>query len=133
MITWRSFHQTTDISLLNQIETELGISFPEEYIEIASKFDSGVPDKMIFIAGNKERVFQRLISIRTDKHPNIKDARKWVDLSETLIPFALDPFGSMLCFDYSVGQFPVIVFHETETEQLFEVCHSFSEFLKELS
>lgn len=133
MISWRSFHPTDDISLLNQIETELGISFPEEYIGLVPKFDSGVPDKMFFIAGNKERVFQRLISIRPEKHPNIEDARKWVDSPDILIPFALDPFGSLLCFDYSVGQTPAVVFHETETEQIFEVCHSFSDFLKRLS
>lgn len=132
MITWRSFHAIDDISLLKELERDLNISFPEKYIGLSSNFDSGVPNKMLFIAGNKERVFQRLISIRQDKHPNIKDARKWVDLSETLIPFALDPFGSLLCFDYSAGKDPAVVFHETETEHIFEVCRNFNEFLEVL-
>ncbi len=132
MITWRSFHQTADTSVIQTIESQFEISFPKEYIQLVMKYDSGVPDKKLFEAGGKQRVFQRLISIRADKHPNISDAVQWVDQDVTRIPFALDPFGNMLCFAYSGNQIPEIVFVESENNTTYSVSQSLDAFLEAL-
>ncbi|MBO1580102.1 SMI1/KNR4 family protein [Bacillus sp. XF8] len=52
---------------------------------------------------------------------------------EGIIPFARDPFGNLICFDYLADKLsPTIVFwdHEEQGEAAIEIiCHTFSELL----
>ena len=61
------------------------------------------------------------------------DALEWIDSDDKLIPFAIDPFGNIICFSYSGETDPSIAFAETESDSVYPVSSSFSEFLSNLS
>lgn len=53
--------------------------------------------------------------------------------SQKLIPFAKDPFGNLLCFDYRYNEkSPKIVFYDCEETTITTVCDSFTELLERL-
>ena len=131
MINWRGFQQVEDETLIHEVELKYGINLPKDYIQIVKKYDGGVPDRKVFQAGGKQRVFQRLISIQLCKHPNVLDAVEWID-SENSLPFALDPFGNVICFNIMNHLVDGILFIETETQAVFPVSSSLTDFINEL-
>lgn len=131
MINWRSYHRAENGTIIKEIESKFGISLPSDYTLIAINYDGGIPDKKIFTAGGKQRVFSRLISIQPNKHPNVLDALEWID-SNNFIPFALDPFGNIICFYISNPREIEISYIETETQTVYSVSSSFGAFINGL-
>lgn len=129
MINWRRFQKVSDTALIREVESKYNVVLPNEYILIVKNYDGGVPDKKVFIAGGKERVFQRFISIQKNKHPNLLDTAEWLDSDKTIIPFAMDPFGNYICFEFADKNVNNITYTETETNTTYVVCSSFKEFL----
>lgn len=54
---------------------------------------------------------------------------------QKLVPFARDPFGNLLCFDYRYNENnPKVVFFENESEKptIIPVCNSFTDLINRL-
>ncbi len=139
-INWLSRKPPTDTSLVKKLEHSLGVSFPKKYVEIVSKFPMGHPDKMCFdMPGRQEAVFSRLLEIPLDNNGGIYSDYNFISRnleSSRIIPFAEDPFGNFICFDYhDTNSNPSVVFwdHEADSdageESLKFVANSFDEFL----
>lgn len=129
MLTWRGYKATEDNSVLTAIERNNQIILPVEYKDTVMRFNKGVPSKKLIQCDGKERVFARLITITPDVHPNVIDAVKWVEESNRVIPFGLDPFGNLFAFKYSGAEDYEIVYLDGEMGTTHLICSSFSDFL----
>jgi hypothetical protein len=138
-ITWDSTHGAVDMSQVNKIEEALGVNLPKDYIECARINNGGYPSKEAFDFGTRtEVVFNRLLSFHESKNNYIVSVFNGLRelLTDEIYPFASDPFGNYLCFDYSSGgKSAVIVFwdHELAPEKaISKVCNTFTELLEKL-
>lgn len=118
-----------------EVEKLFGFQFPSDYKQCIIKNNGGYPEPNIFDSddGRLEAVFNNLISF-TDTNINIKMFHEFS--SEKLIPFARDPFGNLLCFDYSKNvNSPHIIFYNTEESEIAlisPICKSFTDLLERL-
>lgn len=99
---WLSVKGKITIEDINKAEELLKIKYPLYYKNIVLSYNRGVPRPNQFIVSNTERVFNRLLSITEDVELNVfsvYEIMKENGLSN-LIPFASDPFGNYICFDY---------------------------------
>ncbi|WHX50171.1 SMI1/KNR4 family protein [Paenibacillus woosongensis] len=81
-----------------------------------------------------EGIFESLLSF-TSEYSNIEVVHELTSLPENIIPFARDPFGGLICFDYRPSNdVPVIVFFDEELENnnITFICESFSELINRL-
>lgn len=132
-ITWKGTRKADSPELLREVEHKYGIRYPHAYELIVMEYNAGIPDCSDFAAaGLGERVFGRLISVNREDHPNILDAALWQNdrTSEIKrIPFALDPFGNMICFRYGENGSCAVVFIDHETGREFYLADTFEKFL----
>ncbi len=103
---------------IKQVAELFQISFPNDFIETVSANNGGFPKPNCFevIDGNEE-VFNNLITFDLSSKYSILNIYDGIKdrLMDKVFPFARDPFGNYLCFDYRNGANPVIVFWEHET------------------
>lgn len=125
---------------IKYVEDILGIKFPEDYIRCIKNNDGAYPVPDTFNIKNDEETLNNLLSLHKDKgnfmlqvYENVKDR-----MLEKIIPFARDPFGNLICFDYSNDNQPTIVFWEHEKafndkeKAITFICNTFVEFLNML-
>lgn len=141
-IKWISCQRKTTIEELSQTEKILSVCFPNKYKEIVLEFNGASTLQNCWnLPNGEEKVFDRLLSFNKDDKENIYFALETFQEKGTkrLIPFASDPFGNDICFDYSTSNTnPSIVFHDHERAYEDDayngefVCSSFDEFLNML-
>lgn len=120
--------------VVRRVERQLGEKFPPSYVECVKKYNNGAPEAYLYYMENGgERVFGQLIDINDllDVYETLIKEHKG---PEHVIPFAEDPAGNFICFDYrgiSDGEEPSIVFfdHEVEGGDIEKICDSFSDLL----
>jgi hypothetical protein len=117
-----------------KVEEALDVSFPSDYVDCVLLKNGGqpIPDTFDF-EGRTEAVFNSLIDLNLDEGRNIVKVYHHLKdrLPGKVYPFADDPFGNYLCFDYRGGKDPSVVFwdHEQSNDEVSFVCNSFSELL----
>lgn len=100
---------------VRKVGEQLGVDLPESYVKIASQFNGGCPDDDIFDApGRPECVFDYLLSIPDGLSEFIEDTED--RMPKSILPFATDPFGNAICFDYRQKGVPKIVFWDHEAK-----------------
>ncbi|MBP3041174.1 SMI1/KNR4 family protein [Bacillaceae bacterium Marseille-Q3522] len=132
---WLFSGEHLDEKKITEVEKSFGFKFPADYKQCIMKNNGGFPEPNIFDCddGRTEAVFNNLISF-TDENLNIK---MFYEFSlQKLIPFARDPFGNLLCFDYRDNdESPKIVFYNCEENGITlvtPVCESFTVLLDRL-
>ena len=100
MLEWKSYHTVTDDSVIRAVEQRIGRRLPPEYVDVAMQYSGGAPMPRVFTVCEQEMVFNRLISVAPDRHPNLLDALAWAEdaAGPRLVPFATDVFGNLICF-----------------------------------
>ncbi|MBA4538836.1 SMI1/KNR4 family protein [Bacillus aquiflavi] len=132
---WLFSDESLDEKKIIEVERLFGFKLPDDYKKCIMENNGGFPEPNIFNCddGRIEAVFNNLISF-TDENLNIKMFYEFS--SQKLIPFARDPFGNLLCFDYSKNnESPKIVFYnyeETGSASITPVCKSFTALLDRL-
>ncbi|MDM5358771.1 SMI1/KNR4 family protein [Peribacillus sp. ACCC06369] len=124
-----------DEGVIASIERVFEIEYPDDYKMCVMRYNGGFPEPNIFNFGEGQQgVFNDLISF-TDNDINIGMFYELFS-SPTLkgiVPFARDPFGSYLCFDYRNNYpSPKIIFFNHEEEALSLVCDTFSDLLEQM-
>ncbi|MGG1639101.1 SMI1/KNR4 family protein [Paenibacillus sp. NRS-1760] len=123
------------------VEKKLDISFPSDFVECAKLNNGGQPVPDTFdLQGRRGAVFNALLSLNIDESRNILSVYENIKtrLPRNIYPFADDPFGNYLCFDYRDSTSPVVVFWDHEhadngqAAALSYVCNSFSQLLNKL-
>lgn len=140
-ITWINANENKITNnQIKQLEQYFNIKFPNDFIECVQKYDGGYPTPDNFnIPNQDENSLNNLLTLDSNKkysiletYYNTKDR-----LPDKIYPFAKDPFGNLLCFDYrDTSDSPSIVFwdHEEEDieEAIYPVCPTFTELLDSL-
>ncbi len=115
-IRWICENDNVEIKTISNVETILGVKFPKDYIETVMKNDGGYPKPNRFDVNDNEEVFNNLLSFDDEDYSNIINTYNDIKdrLVKKVIPFAEDPFGNMICFDYRNSDKPVVVFWDNE-------------------
>jgi len=140
-VTWASTHGPATMEEIERVEVYLGLTLPADYLGVAVSNSGGYPSRDAFdFEHKKEAVFNRLLSLHPDRENSIVNVYNEIRdrLVDGIVPFADDPFGNYLCFDYRGGEIPTIVYwdHEvaasTPEQAVFYVSSSFSGLLAKL-
>jgi hypothetical protein len=138
-IEWLFCHEQVDDKVIDGIESQLNVKFPEDYIDCAKINHGGNPSLQVYdFPEHYEAVFNSLLSLSPDESSYIVDVYNNVKkrLVDNIIPFADDPFGNLICFDYRNGTDNVsIVFwdhelsYEDSQKALTPICATFTSLL----
>lgn len=139
-IVWKNGNKIS-INEIIKVEIELGVKFPEKYVEIVSKYNGGYPKPDTFLGETIESGFSELIKIEemvkfkeissTTYHRFINDDQEELLRYISLVPFAFDAGGGKLCFDYYNNETPTVIFL-TDIYDIDFVANSFEELLENL-
>ena len=133
---WFADGDPIDESTVESVAEAWGVRFPKKYVRIAAKYNGGCPDRDIFdVDGRPECVFDYLLTVPNEIIECYDDTKD--RLPAGVYPFATDPFGNAICFDYRKGPKPKVVFwdHEAAADdprQVLPIAESFTAFLKNL-
>ena len=140
-IQWKWAELPVDEIHLTDIQKELCISFPNDFLELVKKSNGGYPSAKYFdLPSRKDAVLNKLLSVSEGgDDPSLMETYKNVckRLPPKIIPFASDPFGNLICFDYRESP-PSVCFWEHEiasrdvNASIFPVSKDFHQFLSEL-
>ncbi len=136
-IKWICENDALSNEFIGYTEEKLGIKFPLDFIRIAMQNDGGYPSPNRYTLNETQEIFNNLLSFDEDDISNIIQTYKDVEdrLLENVIPFAEDPFGNLICFDYRKNDVPSIVFWDHEiafsdkAKAIAFICDSFSDLL----
>lgn len=139
-LRWICENESVETTTISKVEYIFGIEFPRDYVECIIKNNGGYPKPNRFNLNGNEEVFNNFLSFDEEDSSNIINAYNDVKdrLIEKVIPFAEDPFGNLLCFDYRNSEQPIIVFWEHEKafnnkeNAISFICNTFSELLNML-
>ncbi|UKS64956.1 SMI1/KNR4 family protein [Rossellomorea marisflavi] len=157
-IEWQFADAAVSEEYVKKTGSELGFELPEDYIKCVALNNGANVEPDLFNVGNKEKVFGTLLSYDQDNDEYIVDVFNSykATLPNGLVPFAFDPAGNLICFDYKESKdSPFIVFWEHENawekemlmkeegltkeqaeeharENVFYVAKTFTEFLNKL-
>lgn len=98
-----------------EIGKQMGYLFPNDYVECATHNNGSAVLPYNFEVDGLHRVFGTLLSYEKESSENIyKVYRNYASsLPKGLIPFAFDPAGNLLCFDFKNNEDnPIVVFWE---------------------
>ncbi len=124
-----------DEKQITEVEQLFGYKLPDDFKKciVINNGGSPVPNTFDCDDGRIGAVFNNLLSF-TDVNINIRMFSEYAP--QKLIPFARDPFGNLLCFDYSTSEkFPKVVFYDcegTSSKVINPICDSFTELLDRL-
>lgn len=145
-ITWRWQKAPIGMAEIRNVEQLLGVKLPDDYIQCALINHGGYPTPDTFdLPGRPQAVFSHLLDYfhtqAKNKNPSILQVYTSIQnrLPAGIVPFAADPFGNFVCFDFRKQATPPTVvfwdhevaFHDREKALSF-VCNSFSELLSKL-
>ncbi|OAB38861.1 hypothetical protein PGLA_19575 [Paenibacillus glacialis] len=129
---WLFVDGPVEENIMNTVEKSFGVSFLSDYKECVIKFNGGYPEPNKFDFDNGiQGVFNDLISF-TNEDLNIQMFYNFnLDtFTRGIVPFARDPFGNLLCFDYRESKKePQIIFYNHEESDFVLICNSFTELL----
>lgn len=137
-IIWKYVNEQLTNQEISQVEDQLNIKFPKDYLEVVINNDGGYPSPNDFILNHSLETFNNLISFKTTDSSNIIETIEAVSdrLIEGVIPFGEDPGGNLICFDYRNNTMPTVVFWDHEIagggsldKAISFVCENFTEFM----
>ncbi|MBT2216286.1 SMI1/KNR4 family protein [Virgibacillus dakarensis] len=116
-VEWRSWDEQVTRKEVESVGEKLGVKFPLDYIEVAMEYNGAHVSPELFQVEGKEKVFGTLLTYDNEDDEHIlevfKDYRD--TLPEKIVPFAFDPSGNLICFDYKNHEDnPIVVFWEHE-------------------
>lgn len=135
-LTWKIIRPLANQTPIKKLEDILGVTFPKDYVECVMKNNAGYPSLKVFkTSSGIEHIFNNLLTLDENKKVNIFttfESLLAATGNKLLIPFAEDPFGNYICFDFSDSTVR-IVFWEHETKKTDAISETFTEFLANLS
>lgn len=138
-VNWR-FSKAISVEVIKAAESYFGIKFPSDYAHCAGNHNGGYPKPHSFPHAGSVEALNNLITLDASGEYNIYEVYEHIRdrMAEKVVPFARDPFGNYLCFDYRRSEQPVIVFWDHEVayrdkdKAITFVCNTFTELLDSL-
>ncbi len=118
-------------NLISEFENEAEHKFSNNFVVFVMKNNGSRPSNSVFYSNqNQERVMKSFLSFNKQDRETIW--KMWNasnnDFKVKMIPFAIDHFGNLICFDKNNA----VVFYDHETETIEFVANDFDEFMNSL-
>jgi len=116
-IEWQFADEPVSEDYAKKIGDDLGFNFPKDYISCVAINNGANVEPDLFNVGKREKVFGTLLSYDKDNDEFIVDVYNSYrnTLPNGVVPFAFDPAGNLICFDYKDHEGnPIVVFWEHE-------------------
>ena len=116
-LTWPVPDEPVSAEDINKVGKQIGYVFPDDYTECTSFNNGSAVLPYNFEVDGITKVFGTLLSYDEQSSEYIvKVYRSYVStLPKGIVPFAFDPAGNLLCFDYKDDENnPIVVFWEHE-------------------
>jgi len=116
-LEWQFADETVSEDYVGRIGDDLGFIFPKDYVSCVAINNGANVEPELFNVGNRERVFGTLLSYDDENDEFIVDVYNSYknSLPNEVVPFAFDPAGNLICFDYKGHkENPIVVFWEHE-------------------
>ena len=134
-MTWKYAEPLTDIAPIRKLESKINQSYPLDYVKCVLENNAGYPSLHVFeTEKSSTRVFSDLLSVNESDIDNVYAPYETISDRlgrKDIMPFAIDPFGNYICFDFSQSP-PTVVFWHHETNELEPVSRTFSDLLNKL-
>jgi cell wall assembly regulator SMI1 len=114
---WKDVEELNADDSISQVEKEMGIVFPHLFVETVKKYNGGRPLNNVFdTEKTKERVFSNFLTFNLSENNSIisiyrENAERF---PSKVVPFATDPGGNYICFDYRKSSNPEVIFWNHE-------------------
>ncbi|HEU4321849.1 MAG TPA: SMI1/KNR4 family protein [Roseiflexaceae bacterium] len=139
-LEWIDSHHIIGDDVIRQVEQELAVTFPPDFVEYAKRYHGGRPtiNSFDYIDENNNLItngFEVLISFDLNYKWNIVRQNKQPpeELPKGVIIFGINGGGGYMCFDYrSRKEYPPIVFwsHDSfSAETVIPLADTFLDFL----
>ncbi|MCD8509315.1 MAG: SMI1/KNR4 family protein [Bacillus sp. (in: Bacteria)] len=132
-LEWKFVKNPATDRVLQEIEREFQITLPEAYGDLMKQYNGARPKPNQFHRKDgEENVVKSFLSVHPVKG-GVRDVNYWLvdKLPRRVFPFANDPFGNYICFDYRKGNYfePTVVLWDHEKKELKKISDSFAGFL----
>ena len=127
-MVWKYVKQLSSEKNIESFERLSSFTFPESFKDCIRQHNGGRPKYYVFDTNRKAgRALKTFLSFNQEDKENIRSVYECckIELQNKYIPFAIDNFGNLICFNYS-NQI-IFVNHETFNEEF--VASSFDDFL----
>ena len=113
------------------IESQLGISFPNDFIETIKRYDGGYPLKKNISIGGKGEILNNLVSFDDEDESFILDIVNDTEFlaGSGLVPIAEDPFGNLFCYEFENSQSKIVFWDHEENGDRTYICDTFAQLL----
>lgn len=129
---WRYVKKLTSVKLIDEFERLVKYKFCESFRKSVLNNNGGRPSKNCFLKEkSEERVLKSFLSFNKEDKENVWYMFEWLEkeIKKKYIPFAIDNFGNLVCFDKSNDK---IVFVNNDNMSVQIVADTFDDFLKTL-
>lgn len=128
---WNYENNIITNEMIKNVETQLGIVFPHDFINTIKKYDGGYPVPNKLSVNENEEVLNNIISFKEGDESYIIDIINDTEyLSETnLIPIAEDPFGNLFCYKFEGNRSSIVFWNHEKSNDYIYVCDTFEELL----
>lgn len=129
---WKYVKTLSSADNINEFECLVKYAFPDDFRNCILSNNGGRPGKRVFDTNrNKERVLKSFLSFNKEDRETVWKIQDWnkEELSDRYIPFAIDNFGNLICFDAENDK---VVFLELEYVTVEQIADNFTEFMSKL-
>ncbi|WP_160139743.1 SMI1/KNR4 family protein [Chryseobacterium sp. c4a] len=122
---WLFKKDLKDIHSIQKVETEWGIQFPPDYIDIVRIYNASTPSpNTIDTSRLRGKAFGELLDFNLDSQENILSLYDELKnkIPERVYPIAMDPGGNFICYDFREDENNPIILR-WDHEQKFMVAH----------
>ena len=131
-MNWKYIKPLKNESALANYEHLVDYKLPPSFLKCIRQNNGGRPARSLFDTEfAKERAMKSLLSFNQEDRETVWKIVEWdkEELRNRFVPFAIDNFGNLICFDKLNDN---IVFLEHETLRQEKVADSFDDFLNNL-
>ena len=131
-MNWKYVKPLTTEKHIDDFECMVRYAFPDDFRKCVKEHNGGFPEFCCFDTERaKERALKSFLSFNKDDRETVWKLYEWSKemLGDRYVPFALDNFGNLICFDADNDH---IVFLDHETAQAERIADTFGSFMDSL-
>ncbi|MDR2231329.1 MAG: SMI1/KNR4 family protein [Flavobacteriaceae bacterium] len=121
---WLYTKNLKDVNSIQRVESQLGVKFPLDYINIVKEHNASTPSpNTIDTSRQRGKAFGELLDFNLDAEENIISLYDEIKnkIPKKVYPITMDPGGNFLCYDFRQGENnPIIVRWDHEQKFIIE-------------
>lgn len=129
---WKYVKKLINLDIISEFENMVGYNFCEAFKNCVVCYNGGRPSKKTFNTNKKTgREIKSFLSFNKDDLETVWKLYEWCkkELDNRYIPFAIDNFGNLICFEISNDN---VIFINLENISIEFIANDFVSFLNKL-